>query len=175
MWHHHGSDTPTSPKAILLHSSLLGAIELWITLYTVSIIQGDFEPWPNKFEQVTDAKFLLQYPDPHLARGAPHIHLYSDTISPDPFCRILFLLLPDPTSCKIQIRIRCPKKKGGSAFIPIRNSDWPITLRYKYTIYNIKEKVVSSCYVNAAFYKTSSGIGKVVSVSIAYNGNRYVQ
>ena len=24
MWHHHGSDTPTSPGAILLHSSLLG-------------------------------------------------------------------------------------------------------------------------------------------------------
>merc|ERR1712051_460278 len=24
VWHHHGSDTPTSPGAILLHSSLLG-------------------------------------------------------------------------------------------------------------------------------------------------------
>ena len=24
MWHHHGSDTPTSPGAILLHSSLMG-------------------------------------------------------------------------------------------------------------------------------------------------------
>ena len=27
-WHHHGSDTPTYPRAILLHKSLLGAIEL---------------------------------------------------------------------------------------------------------------------------------------------------
>ena len=31
MWHHHGSDTPTSPGAILLHSSLMG-IDIWITL-----------------------------------------------------------------------------------------------------------------------------------------------
>ena len=33
MWHHHGNDTTTSPGAILLHSSLLGCIEIWITLY----------------------------------------------------------------------------------------------------------------------------------------------
>ena len=33
MWHHHAYFTPTSPKAILLHSSLLGAIKLWVTLY----------------------------------------------------------------------------------------------------------------------------------------------
>ena len=26
--HHHGSDTPTSPGAILLHSSLMGGIEI---------------------------------------------------------------------------------------------------------------------------------------------------
>ena len=27
-WHHHGSDMPTSPGAILLHSSLMGGIEI---------------------------------------------------------------------------------------------------------------------------------------------------
>ena len=32
---------PTSPRAILPHSSLLGAIELWITLYSQS-----FFSWP---------------------------------------------------------------------------------------------------------------------------------
>ena len=32
-WHYHGSDTPASPRAILLHSSLLGAIKLWDTLH----------------------------------------------------------------------------------------------------------------------------------------------
>ena len=31
--HHHGSHTPTSPEAVLLHSSLLGYIKLWDTLY----------------------------------------------------------------------------------------------------------------------------------------------
>ena len=33
VWHHHGSDIPTSPGAILLHNPLLGCIEIWITLY----------------------------------------------------------------------------------------------------------------------------------------------
>ena len=33
VWHHHWSDTSTSPGAILLHSSLLGCIEIWVTLY----------------------------------------------------------------------------------------------------------------------------------------------
>ena len=28
VWHHHGSDASTSPEAILLHSSLLGGIEI---------------------------------------------------------------------------------------------------------------------------------------------------
>ena len=28
VWHHHGSDTPTSPVAILLQSSLLGCIDI---------------------------------------------------------------------------------------------------------------------------------------------------
>ena len=32
-WHHHGSDTPTSPRAILLHSFLLEAMKLRDTLY----------------------------------------------------------------------------------------------------------------------------------------------
>ena len=31
--HHHGSHTPTSPEAVLLHSSLLGCVDIWITLY----------------------------------------------------------------------------------------------------------------------------------------------
>ena len=37
MQHYHGSDTPTSPRAILLHSSLMGAIELQITRYLMSV------------------------------------------------------------------------------------------------------------------------------------------
>ena len=36
-WHHHGSDTPTSPGAFLLHSSLLGYIKSRHTLYHLSI------------------------------------------------------------------------------------------------------------------------------------------
>ena len=39
MWHHHGSDTPTSPRAILLHSSLLRYIKLWDTLYMVCLVK----------------------------------------------------------------------------------------------------------------------------------------
>ena len=33
----HGSDTPTSPVAILLHSLLLGCIEIWITMYVIKL------------------------------------------------------------------------------------------------------------------------------------------
>ena len=35
----HGSHTPTSPEAVLLHSSLLGAIKLRQTLYSQSFLR----------------------------------------------------------------------------------------------------------------------------------------
>ena len=42
MWHYHGSDTPTSPGSILLHRSLLGCIEIWITLYQLKCLNQCF-------------------------------------------------------------------------------------------------------------------------------------
>ena len=42
MWHHHGSGMPTSPGSILLHRSLLGCIEIWITLYQLKCLNQCF-------------------------------------------------------------------------------------------------------------------------------------
>ena len=51
--HHHGSHTPTSPEAVLLHSSLLGCIDIWVTLYNIQPEQKSFtsQTWKTKKNQ----------------------------------------------------------------------------------------------------------------------------